>query len=449
MATFYNLIIIGSGTAASTVADQIHAAGWRVAMVDCRPYGGTCMLRGCDPKKILVSAARAVDGVRRRARTGVQADPRLDWAGLMDYKRKFTDPIPERRLHALAQQDIDTFRGRARFTSPNTIRVGEHDLESEYILLATGAQPVSLDIPGAEHLVTSDEFLDLQSLPRRILFVGGGYIAAEFSHLAAQAGAQVTVVQRGERILKHFEPELVDWLRESFQARGIDVQTQTRVTGVEKAGQGFRVSIAAGRLTDTLEADLVVHAAGRAPQLDDLDLEAGEVETDDGRLLLNEFLQSSSNEAVFAAGDAAQLGPPLTPVAAHDGRVVAANMLMGTHRKPDYRGVPSVAFSIPPIAAVGLSENQARLESRSIQVRCRKTSGWFRAYESAETTAGYKIILDESGRHVLGAHLLGSGVDEVINLFALAIRHRLTVDQLKNTVFAYPTGASDLGAMLS
>lgn len=447
MAKTYNLVVIGTGTAASTVANQVRSAGWRVAVVDAKPFGGTCVLRGCDPKKIMVSAGTATDNVRRRSGKGLDGNVHLDWPSLMAYKRAFTEPVPEKRLHDYARKEIDTFRGHAQFAGPTRIRVEDEELEAEYIVLANGAHPVALPVSGAEHMITSEEFLNLPELPRRIVFVGGGYIASEFSHLAAQAGAEVTVVQRGARLLKGFEPELVQWLTDSFQARGIDVQTDTTVKAVEKTDQKFKVTIAAGRLTGSLDADLVVHAAGRVPALDDLNLEAGEVETENGRLKLNDFLQSVSNEAVFAAGDAAQQGPPLTPVAAYDAQVVAANILMGTHRKPDYKGVPSVAFSIPPIASVGLSESAARQQGFRVRVHCRKTSDWFSAYETAEPISGFKTILDESGQHLLGAHLLGPKADEVINLFALAIRHKLTVKQLKNSLFAYPTGASEMSSM--
>jgi glutathione reductase (NADPH) len=191
-----------------------------------------------------------------------------------------------------------------------------------------------------------------------------------------------------------------------------------------------------------------VHAAGRVPDLQDLDLPAGRIETEKGRLKLNDFLQSTSNAHVYAAGDAAAKGPPLTPVSSHDAKVVAANLLEGNGHQPDYRGVPSVAFTVPPIAAVGASEANARKQSRNVQMNTQRTSDWFTARRLAESVYGFKVLVDADTDQVLGAHLVGPHVDEVINLFGLAIRHNLTTAQLKSTLFAYPTGASDIGYML-
>ena len=198
----------------------------------------------------------------------------------------------------------------------------------------------------------------------------------------------------------------------------------------------------------TFEADLVVHAAGREPALGRLDLNAGDVATKNGRLVLNEYLQSVSNPRVYAAGDAAQVGPPLTPVADHDGGVVAANMIEGNRYRPSYAGVPSVAFTIPPIAAVGLREAEARARGLRFRVSMAKVSDWFTARRQGEPTYGYKVLVDDASDWLLGAHLVGPGVDEVINVFALAIRHGITATDLRSTPFAYPTGASDIGSML-
>ena len=189
-------------------------------------------------------------------------------------------------------------------------------------------------IPGEEYLVDNESFLALEKLPSRIVLVGGGYIAAEFSHLAPRAGAHVTILQRGERMLKPFDPDLMDWLMEAFRDQGIDVRIQSNVEAIEKTASGYSVRVFSNGETDTVEADLVVHAAGRVPALRDLNLEA--------------------------AGDAAQVGPPLTPVSNHDAKVVAAHLVDGKPARPDYADVPSVAFTIPPIASAGFNEEQAR-----------------------------------------------------------------------------------------
>ena len=449
MAKQYDLVVIGAGTAAMVASMRVQAAGWSVAVIDFRPLGGTCALRGCDPKKMLIGGASAVDHVRRMHGKGVAGDSHIDWTELMAFKRSFTDPVPLKNEQRYADKGIDTYHGHAWFTGPNTIEVeGGGVLEAGHILIATGAEAIKLGIPGEEYLIDHESFLSLEALPARIVLVGGGYIAAEFSHLAARAGAQVTILQHGRRMLKQFEPELVDWLMEAFQHLGIEVRTQTSVEAIEKTPTGYRVHAFSGGGKVEFEADLVVHAAGRAPDLGPLNLQAAGVEVEHGRLKLNEFLQSVSNPVVYAAGDAAQVGPPLTPVSSHDAKVAAANLLNGNQARPDYRGIPSVAFTIPPIASAGLTETQAQEKGLKYRVQSQKVPTWFTARQAAERVYGFKVLIDEETDKVLGAHLVGPHADEVINLFALAIRHGLSAEQLKTTMFAYPTGASDIGYML-
>lgn len=444
----YDLVIIGTGTAAMVAAMRVRAAGWSVAVIDFRPFGGTCALRGCDPKKMLIGGAEAADHARRMRSKGIAGEVEIDWKALMGFKRGFTDPVPDKMDKRYADKGIDTFHGHARFTGSASLTVADERLEARHVLIAAGAEPVKLGIPGEEHLVDNEGFLAMESLPRRIALVGGGYIAAEFSHVAARAGARVTILQHGKRMLKHFDADLVGWLMEAFERIGVEVRTDTTVKRIEKTANGFRVHAEASGSSMAVEADLVVHAAGRRPPLDGLDIAAGGVGTENGRLKLNEYLQSTSNPAVYAAGDAAQAGPPLTPVSSHDAKVVAANLLEGNRHKPDYRGVPSVAFTIPPIAAVGLSEDQAREQGLKFRVNSQKASDWFNARQAAEPVYGYKVLVEEKTDQVLGAHLVGPHADEVINLFALAIRQRLPAEALRTTMFAYPTGASDVGYML-
>jgi glutathione reductase (NADPH) len=444
----YDLVVIGSGTAAMVAAMRVRGAGWSVAVVDFRPFGGTCALRGCDPKKMLIGGAAAFDHARRMRGKGIAGDLRIEWRELMAFKRSFTAPVPEKHEAMYRGKGIDTYHGAVRFTGRNTVDAGGISLEGRYILIAAGAEPVKLGIPGEEHLVTNEQFLELDDLPKRIVLVGGGYIASEFSHIAARAGVQVTVLQRGERMLTHFDAELVSWLMESFRVIGVDVRTRTSVQAIEKRGNVFRVRAASAGQNLEVDADLVVHAAGRGPALEGLDLGAAGVHTEKGRLKLNEYLQSTSNPWVYAAGDAAQAGPPLTPVSSHDAKVVATNMVEGNRSKPDYTGAPSVAFTIPPIAAVGLSESAARGQGLKFRVNRQKASDWFTARQAAEPVYGFKVLIEDGSERILGAHLVGPQADEVINLFALAIRNRVSARDLKATMFAYPTGASDIGYML-
>jgi glutathione reductase (NADPH) len=444
----YDLIVIGTGTAAQVASTRVRKAGRSVAVIDNLPFGGTCALRGCDPKKMLVSGAETIDMTRRMKGRGVVGESRIECKDLISFKRTFTEPVPHKQEQRFAAQGIDAFHGTARFTGVDTLDVDGRAVQGRHIVIASGARPIPLGFPGEEHVITSDAFMELVDLPEQIVMVGGGYVAAEFSHIASRAGAKVTVLQRGERMLPQFDPDLVGWLMEKFQEVGIDVRPRNSVRAVEQSGKGYRVRAQSPQGETVIDADLVVHAAGRAPNIEALNLAATNVAVEKGRLLLNDYLQSVSNPHVYAAGDAAAKGPPLTPVSSHDAKVVAANLLEGNRHHPDYRGVPSVAFTLPPIASVGLSETDARQHSAKVRVNAAKVPDWYTARRIGETVYGYKTLVEEDSGRILGAHLVGPHADEVINLFGLAIRHGLTARDLKNTMFAYPTGASDVGYML-
>src|SRR5437899_8198906 len=304
----YDLVVIGSGTAAQVASARVRKAGRTVAVVDHRPFGGTCALRGCDPKKMLISGAEDMDAACRMQGRGVTGELRISWPELMAFKRTFTDPVPQKQEARYAAQAIDTFHGPARFTGPDAVTVAGHELKARHVLIATGARPVSLRFPGTEHII--------------------------------------------------------------------------------------------------------------------------------------------ANPLVYAAGDAASMGPPLTPVSSHDGKVVAGNILEDNRHKPDYRGVPSVAFTVPPIASAGLKESQAQQQGLKFKVKSENTPNWYTARRLAERVYGYKTLVEEGTGQILGSHIVGPQADEVINLFALAIRHNLTARDLQSTMFAYPTGASDIGYMV-
>lgn len=446
----FDVIVIGTGSAASTAASRCREAEWQVAIVESRPFGGTCALRGCDPKKVLVGVAEAFDWSRRMQGKGIQAtNLQMNWPELMRFKRTFTEPVPKRREDEFAKAGMAAFHGRARFAGPTTIEVGEEKLEGRYVVIATGDVPADLEIPGSEYLTTSDQFLELDELPKRILFIGGGYIAFEFAHVAALAGSQVTVLHRGSRPLVLFDPDLVDQLVERTRELGIDLQLGTEAMGIEKSLSEWTVRASASGEMVRFQADMVVHAAGRVPEIDDLNLDGAGVEYEKGGVRVNEFLQSVSNPSVYAAGDAAASGgPPLAPVASYEGRLVAANLLKGNHQRPNYLGVPSVVFTIPPLAAVGLSERGAREQNLKFRVKMEMTPNLYSSRRIAETHSGYKVLVEEDTDRILGAHILGSEAAEVINLFAIAIRSGMHATDLKHTLFAYPTSGSNMARML-
>ena len=446
----FDLIAIGTGTAASAAAFKCREAGWSVAIIDSRPFGGTCELRGCDPKQVLVGAGALIDSLRRMNGKGVKTEiAHIDWGELMRFKRTFTDPVPQKQEEAFQKSGIATFHGVARFTKPGRIEVGSDVVEARYVFIATGAKPQRLDISGENYLNTSDQFLELDSLPRRILFIGGGYISFEFAHLSARAEAEVTILHRSERPLEKFDPDLVDRLVRKTRQLGIKVELQSVATRIERKDGTFVVCASTARGQREFEADLVVHGAGRVADLDDLNLASAGVQADKRGVKVNEFLQSVSNPAVYAAGDSADTGmPKLTPVAGYGGGIVAANLLKGNHRKVENVPVPTVAFTVPPLAAVGMTEDSAKKQGLRFRVHQEDTASWYSSRRVAEDCSGFKVLIDEDTDRILGAHLLGPEADELINVFTLAMRTNVSAETLRHTIFAYPTHASDVSYML-
>ena len=444
----FDLVVVGTGVT-SAVASRCREAGWTVAVVDSRPFGGTCALRGCVPKKILVGAAEAVHGARDMADMGVPAASlTIDWPALMRFKRSLVDPTPQRTEQAWAKMGVEQFHGRARFVGPTTLAVGDDRLAGRRVLIAAGAMPAPLKFPGAERLATSEDFLNLDRMPPRIVFVGGGYISFEFAHVAARAGAEVTILHRGARPLEGFDPGLVELLVRRTRELGIRVELDIEVLGVDSGGGGLTVR---GRQRGTerrFGTDMVVHGAGRVPELDDLDLDAAGVERGKRGVTVNEYLQSVSNPAVYAGGDAAASGPALTPKADHDAGVLVTNLLEGNRRAVNYEGIASAVFTIPPLASAGLTEDAARAAGLKFRTSWQDTSGWFNTRRVGETASGFKVLIEEGTGRILGAHLLGPHAAEVINLFALAIRLRIPADDLQQVIFAYPTNGSDIRFML-
>lgn len=444
----FDLVVVGTGVT-SAVASRCREAGWTVAVVDSRPFGGTCALRGCVPKKILVSAADAVHAARDLADKGVPAGAlAIDWPGLMRFKRSLVDPTTRRTEQAWATMGVEQVHGRARFVGPTTLAVGDDRLTGRRILIAAGSMPVPLAFPGADQLTTNEEFLDLDRLPRRIVFVGGGYIAFEFAHVAARAGAQATILHRGARPLEAFDPDLVDRLVVRTRELGIRVEVETDVQSIEAVGDGLTVRAARRGEERRFEADMAVHSAGRIPEIDDLDLAAAGVKRERRGVSVNGFLQSVSNSGVYAGGDAAASGPPLTPKADHDAAVLTTNLLEGNRRTTSYDGIASAVFTLPPLASAGLTEAAARDAGLEFRTSMQDTGAWFNPRRVGEPAAGFKVLIEKGTERILGAHLLGPHADEVINLFALAIRARIPASELQQVLFAYPTHSSDIRFMM-
>lgn len=445
----FDLVVIGTGSAGTSAATRCREAGWKVAIIDSRAFGGTCALRGCDPKKVLVGAAEVIDRERRMLDKGIADASRMEWPALIRFKRTFTDPFPKSREDALRSAGIETFHGRARFLGPGSVQVNGDVLEAKHVVIATGAWPAKLNIPGEDHLTRSDQFLELENLPKRLIFIGGGYIAFEFSHVAARAGSQVTILHQGERPLEHFDPDLVAKLVQRTRALGIDVHTKTKATAIAGSPGQLMVNTATDSKTESFEAEMVVHAAGRAPEIADLNLAAAKVEFDRRGIKVNSFLQSVSNPAVYAAGDCADSGGlPETPFADYEGSLAARNLLEGNKHETDFRGMATVVFTIPPLARVGLTEEEARKKKIAVDVKQGDTSGWYSARRVAETASAYKVLVDKNSGRIVGAHLLGPEADEFANVFVLAISAGIEAATLKDTLFVYPTQASNIEWMV-
>ncbi|HWF71643.1 MAG TPA: NAD(P)/FAD-dependent oxidoreductase [Mycobacterium sp.] len=450
MTARFDLIVIGAGMAGIAAANKCAAQGWSVAIIDSLPYGGTCALRGCDPKKILRRGAEIIDAAQLMRGKGIDdGQIRINWSDLMRHKRGFTDPAPANMEHDLRRHGVHTLHGQARFVDAHQISVGDDSHQADRFLVAAGARPRPLQFSGQEHLIDSTEFLDLEILPPRIVFVGGGYISFEFAHIAARAGSHPIILDHGPRPLKGFDPDLVDLLIARSQAAGIQVQPSTTITAVRATATGYQVQVEQAGTPTTIDTDLVVHGAGRIPALAELDLDHADIAWSARGISVEPHLQSTTHPGVYAAGDAAAtVGPPLTPVAVIEGKVAASNVLKDASTVPDYTGIPSGVFTIPDLARVGLLETEARDQGFNLDVRYTDASTWYSSYRIAETTAAAKILVNKDDDRIVGAHLLGPDYTEHANTLAVAIKLGLTTRHLKTATAAYPTLGSDLGSML-
>ena len=445
----YDVLILGGGNAGFDVTEPTRAAGLRVAMVEERDLGGTCPNRGCTPKKVLVAAGHALHEIGQAHVHGISvSEPTLDWAALIDREKEMIAGIPDTLAETLEERGVDLFSDSARFVGRNKVRVGDRTIEAKHIVIATGSRPRPLPIQGSELMITSDEVLSEREQPGSVVFVGGGVIALEFSHVYARAGTKVTILEVASRLLPERDEDAVAQIRAESEHIGIEVHAGIKVARVERAGNRLRTVFGGNGKEGSVVSDRVVNGAGRIANVEHLDLDAGGVAHDGFKLTMDEFLRSTSNPSVYACGDVLSGPPQLSPLATYEGRIVGRNIVEGPKHEPDYASLPSAVYTVPALASVGLTEAQAREKGLEIKVTVNDMANWFSTRTHAETRAWAKVIVDEESDKIVGVHIVGHAAADLINIFGLAKKHGITASRLREFVYAYPSFSADIKYML-
>ncbi|EPR7336382.1 dihydrolipoyl dehydrogenase family protein [Listeria innocua] len=440
----YDVVIIGSGASGTTVAFEAQAAGLKVAIVEERSWGGTCVLRGCDPKKVLVGAAEARNLSTRLRGKGIKEAATISWTDLMAFKETFVEDVPESRLESFQEAGIETFFGPASFQNENTLQVGNDILSAKKIVIATGATPNTLKVEGQEHIQTSDDFLSLEKLPDSVVFIGGGYISFEFASIALAAGRDVHIIHHNSEPLKKFDPDFVAALVATLKEEGIHFHFDTDITKINKNGEKLHIE---GKNGFSLETDLIIGATGRTPNIAHLALDKANIDYTKKGITVNEKLQTPNHPHIYACGDvAATKGAPLTPVVSMEAALVAKNIL-GGNEKIDYPAIPSVVFTSPKLASIGISMEEANANPEKYQIKNHDTTNWYTYRRTNEKIALVKIIEDRETGQIKGAHFLSEEADYMVNYIAILMKANLTLADLQSVIFAYPSPASDLTAL--
>jgi glutathione reductase (NADPH) len=445
----FDVVILGGGNAGMGVTVAPREAGLTVAMIEPDLLGGTCPNRGCMPKKVLVAAAHALDEIERaRAHHIAVGKPSLDWAALIDREKAIIGGIPTSLGELMKRRGVEVIRDRGRFAGPNAVAVGGETLDAKHIVIATGSKPRKLPFLGAELMITSDDVLSERNLPASVVFIGGGVIALEFSHVYARAGTKVTILEVLPRLLDNMDADAVEQLRRATERIGVAIHTGVEVRRVEKVAGRLRVVYVEGGSEHSVEAERVVNGAGRLADLDDLDLPTGRVEAAPGRIALDQYSRSTSNPAVYVCGDAAAVTPQLSPIATYQGRIVGRNIADGPQHVPDYTGIASCVFTVPALASVGLPQAAAEQHGIDLDVRVNDMHEWLSGRTYALSAAWSKVLIDKKTDRIVGAHLLGHAGEELIHLFGLAMKHGITASAIRDFVYGFPTFSADIKSML-
>ncbi len=440
----FDLFTIGAGSGGVAGSRRAGAYGAKVGIAESVRIGGTCVLRGCVPKKLLVYGAEFTDAFEDSVGFGWSLGERhFDWAKLIAAKNKELDRLHGIYVNLLKGANVAIFEGHARLVDPHTVEVAGKRVTAERIMIASGAKPEMLDVPGIEHAISSDQALDLPALPKRVLIVGGGYIALEFAGIFGTLGSKVTLAIRAEQILRHFDHDVRLALTEELTARGIEIRAHTHVTRIDKRGDGLVASLKDGT---TLAVDVILYATGRTPNTGALGLdEIGVKRRESGAIVVDEA-QRTSVPHIYAIGDVTDR-LNLTPVAIAEGRAIAETLFNRNPMTVDHHNVATAVFSQPPVGTVGLAEHMAREKVGPVDVYRTRFRPMKYTLSGRQERTMMKLVVDRNTDRVLGCHMVGRDAPEIIQGLAIALQCGATKRQFDRTIGIHPTAAEEFVTM--
>jgi glutathione reductase (NADPH) len=441
----YDYFVIGAGSGGVRSARIAAGHGAKVAIAEEHRVGGTCVIRGCVPKKLLVIGAHFAEDLEDAQRYGwTIGEKRFDWPTLRDHVLADVDRLNRAYQSTLDSHGVETFHARAEIVGEGRVRVDGREVTAAHVLVATGARPlVPAGVPGAKLGITSNEVFHLDALPRRIAIVGGGYIANEFAGIFHELGSEVVQLVRGNRLLKDWEPALADRLLQISVAKGLDVRLGTVPAAIEEGADGLRVKLTNGHV---LETDALLWAVGRVPNTEAMGLEAVGVELGAGGEVVVDAASHTSLPWLHAVGDVTDR-LQLTPVAIREGHALSDTLFGGKAWTVDHLCVPSAVFSHPPLASVGLTEPEARERLGGVRVFTADFRPMKNVLAGRDERALYKLVVDAATDRLVGAHMIGPDAPEILQALAIAVKARLTKAQLDETVALHPTMAEELVLM--
>ncbi|MDP3275697.1 MAG: glutathione-disulfide reductase [Deltaproteobacteria bacterium] len=436
----FDLFTLGAGSGGVAASRRAGSYGARVAICEDSRVGGTCVIRGCVPKKLLVYGAQFAESFSDAMGFGWSAaTPSFDWGALVAAKDREVDRLNAIYLRLLRDSGVTLIEGRGRVLDAHTVEVDGRRYTAANILVATGSSPILPPVKGIEHAITSNEALSLPSLPQRVVIVGGGYIAVEFAGIFNALGARVTLLIRGESILRGFDQDLCTFLTGELRKKGVEIRCETFVQDIERHADMLNVMTRAG---EEISADVVLYATGRAPNTKGLGLEACGVSlSDNGAVVVDDFSRTAV-PSIYAVGDCTDR-VNLTPVAIREGRAVAESIFNNNPTRVDHRNIASAVFSQPPAATVGLTEAEARVQHGAIDVYVTNFRGMKHSLTGRDERTLMKLVVARSDDKVLGIHMVGADAPEIIQGLAVAIQCGATKAQLDATVAIHPTAAEE------